>query len=265
MDLGDLGNYKKGAVVLEQLEKRLLAYAKANVIRPDESMIEETLVNAKRSFYEGVAGRKNSYFEFFYEQVRFIEKKWWVLQFLILFFLGWILQQERGAKEIQRILAVCASLFVIMAVPELWKNRSSHSVEIEEASYFSLRQIYAARMLAFAMTDSLLLGAFTAIVSMTTAVSVAEIVIHFFLPMTVTCCICFRTLCGRFAGTEYMACFFSLLWSAVWTLLILNKDIYLTVSVPAWMGILCMAVLYLTYTVRKVIGEYAHETEIFRL
>lgn len=248
---------------MERIEKKLRAYARENAVRPDESTIEATLMNAKRSFYEGMEEREISYFEFFYEQVRFIKKKWWLLQFLLLFFLGRILSQEQDMEKIQRILGVCASLFVIMVVPELWKNRSSHSMEIEGASYFSLRQIYAARMLAFTVVDSLLLGMFTVAVSMTTAVSIAEMVIHFFLPMTVTCCICFRTLCGRFAATEYMACFLSLLWSAVWILLILENDIYQAVSVPAWIGILGMALLYLTYVVRKIASEYVNEAEFF--
>mgnify|MGYP006990195710 CR=1 FL=1 len=49
----------------------------------------------------------------------------------------------------QRILGVVASLFIILIIPELWKNQTYQSMEIEATSYYSLRQIYAARMSLF--------------------------------------------------------------------------------------------------------------------
>lgn len=37
---------------------------------------------------------------------------------------------------IQRSLGVIASLFVILVIPEFWKNCSNKSMEIEAVSYF---------------------------------------------------------------------------------------------------------------------------------
>ena len=128
-------------------------------------------------------------------------------------------------------------------------------MEIEGAAYFSTRQIYAARMLTFAVVDGLLLGGFTAVLSLTVKVMIGEVLIQFFLPMTVTCCICFRTLCSRYFASEYTACFLSLLWTAIWIQVVLNDRIYQAVSVPVWCGICGIAVLYLTYTVKRVIRE----------
>lgn len=238
---------------MEAIEERLREYGRDNTIETDEAGMRETLINAKRHFYESAEREEVSYPEFFRVQIGYIRKRWWILQFFALVYTGCLLQGTNKADYVQRLLGVSASLFVIMIIPELWKNRSSHSLEIEEASRFTLRQIYAVRMLAFAIVDSVLLTIFAGIVTMTTSVSIEEMVIHFFLPMAVTCCICFYSLCSRYAVSEYIACFLSILWSAVWTLLILNDNVYKLISRPAWAAICIAVILYLTCLVKKAV------------
>ena len=239
---------------MKALDKRLRAYGRGSRPEPDESKIKDTVVSARKSFYEGAERAHVSYFDFIYDQTRYIRKRWWGLQFMLLLFTGWFAHWV-DSWDVQRLLGIAASLFVIMAIPELWKNRSSDSMEIEGAAYFSIRQIYAARMLTFAIVDGLLLGIFTAVLSLTVRVMTGEILIQFFLPMIVTCCICFRTLYSRFISSEYTACFLSLLWTAVWTQIVLNDNIYQAVSVPVWGGICGIAALYLTYIVKRVLRE----------
>ena len=239
---------------MKSIEEHLQEYARSNYIRPDESKMKETLQSAKQSFYKSAAQKEVSYLEFVFEQSRYIRKRWWMLQFLALFYTGWLLQETKEPSYMQRMLSVSASLFIIMMIPELWKNRSSNSVEIEGAACFSLRQIYAARLLVFIVVDSILLGVFAGVVTMTTPVSIKEMIFQFFLPMAVTCCICFRSLCSRYAASEYAACLLSMLWSYIWMLLIANEHVYLVISGPALIGICGVVVLYLTYLVKKVIN-----------
>lgn len=246
---------------MRALDKQLKAYGRSNTPKPDESKIKDTIVSARKSFYEGAEQACVSYFDFIYDQTCYIRKKWWGLQFMLLVFTGWC---AHGADNeiVQRLLGIAASLFVIMAIPELWKNRSSNSIEVEGAAYFSIRQIYAARMLSFAVVDGVLLGIFTIVLSLTARVVISEIIIQFFLPMIVTCCICFRTLCSRYIASEYAACFLSLLWIAIWIQVVLNGSIYQAVSAPAWGGICGIAALYLTYTVKRVLRECGNGLEV---
>lgn len=245
---------------MKALDKRLRAYGRSNRSEPNESKIKDTIVSARKSFYEGAEQVQVSYFDFLYDQTCYIHKRWWGLQFILLLFTGMFVH---GANSwaVQRMLGIAASLFVIMVMPEMWKNRSSDSVEIEGAAYFSIRQIYAARMLLFGVVDGLLLGVFTAVLSLTARVMIGEILIQFFLPMIVTCCICFRTLCSRYIASEYAACFLSLLWVVVWIQFVLNDRIYQAVSAPAWGGICGIAILYLTYTVKRVMRECGNGLE----
>lgn len=240
---------------MNQIEKALTAYKKEYFTRPDESKIKDTLVMAKESFYENAVRRETYYMEFMYQQIRFIRKRWWVLQFLSLLFAASAIQGMEDDKWVQRMLCVTATLFGVFLMPELWKNRSANAVEVEEAAYYSLRQIYAARLLTFAAVDGIFVSAFAGITVMTTSVSIWEIVIQFFLPMTVTCCICLRTLCSRHISSEYPACFLSLTGCFVWVQVILSDAVYGRISTPLWIAVCCAVLLYLTYMVRKVVRK----------
>lgn len=237
------------------VEEQLSEYGKSFSLRPDESKIEETILTAKSHFYERAVQRECYYSEFMYQQMCYIKKRWWILQFLALFLSGVLIHGTEDTLYIQRQLGISASLFVILVFPELWRNRSSNSLEIEEAAYFPLRQIYAARLFAFAAVDGIFLVLFAGILSLTQTVSIQEIAIHFFLPMAVTCCICFRSLCARSLASEYVAYALAFFWSAVWNLVVMNGNIYRRISIPVWIVICGMVFFYLTYTVRKMLRK----------
>ena len=182
---------------MEGLDKRLRAYGRSTIPKPDESKIKDTIVTARKIFYESAEKSAVSYFDFLYDQTRYVRKRWWGLQLLLLFLTGWFAQAVKDVQMIQPMLGISASLFVIMVIPEFWKNRSSKAMEVEGAAYFSIRQIYSARLLVFSMVDGLFLAFFTVALSMTGRVIIGEMIVHFFLPMIVTCCICFRCLYSR--------------------------------------------------------------------
>lgn len=76
-------------------------------------------------------------------------------------------------------MGVAAALFVILIIPELWKNRSCECMEIEAASYYSLKQVYAARMLLFGVTDVFLITLFLGTASAGLNIGLSELVVQF--------------------------------------------------------------------------------------
>lgn len=229
-----------------QLKKQLGA---KNKIKYKEEKLQETIRRSKIAFSENEATDYSSYAEFLYQQSKYIQKRWWVLQGLILLFLWILLQVTESNRYIQRGMGVAASLFAILILPELWKNRNSKALEIESVSFYSLRQIYSARILAFAFVDCLLLGLFALPVLMTGKLPAVELMIQFFLPFIVSCCICFRVLLSNRFGSEVFALFLCVLWCAVWLQIILNEKIYGWISLPAWFCITGVAIFYLGYCV----------------
>lgn len=231
-----------------QLKKQLGAKNKALYT---EEKLQETIWKAKTAFAENEAEDFISHAEFLYQQSKYIQKRWWILQGLILFLLWILLQVTESNSYMQRCMGVAASLFAILLLPELWKNRNVKALEIESVSFYSLRQIYSARILAFAFVDCLLLGTFALPILMSGKLLAEELMIQFFLPFIVSCCICFRVLCSNRFGSEIFALFLCVVWCTVWMQIVLNEKIYGLISLPVWFGMTGAAVLYLGYCVYR--------------
>lgn len=247
----------------EQLVEQSLCEYKGNqMILVEEEEIMETLSKAKEVFYESAKKHEVSGVEFIFGQMRYMKKWWWLCQGIILVILWKNLYSADNYAYAYRVMGVLAALFVILLVPELWKNRSSQSMEIEGTAYFSLRQVYAARMLLFAMADVLMLSIFCGVVSVTVQITVKELLFYFFIPFNVTCCICFRMLYSRWVNSEYLAIALSLLWSAVWGWMVLKEAVYSAVMIPVWWGILSASLLYLLFTVYQVLKKCENYWEV---
>lgn len=232
----------------EQIKRRLKETR--NVV-PDESRVQEAILKSKAAFYENEEGCLLSNAEFLYQQSRYIHKCWWGLQGGILLLLWLMLEVTESAFHIRRCMGIAAPLFAVLILPELWKNRGTNTVEIECTAYYSLRQIYAARIFLFALVDFLLLCVFSFTAILTGKMFAEEIVIQFFLPYIVTCCICFGTLYSRKISSETLALLLCIVWCAVWTQLVLNERVYEMISLPVWMTILVIAVLCLGYCIHR--------------
>ena len=217
----------------------------------DERRLQETIRRAKNVFYENEGREMLSRVEFLYQQSRYIHKRWWMLQGTLLFMLWLVLVLAESSFYIQRFMGIAASLFAVLLLPELWKNRSSGALEIESAAYYSLRQIYSARMFLFALVDLFFLSVFSLAVVWIGKIPVEEMIIHFFLPFIVSCCICFHILYSSRRGSESLAMILCMIWCMVWTQLILSEKIYAAISLPVWFLMTAASVLYLGYCIHR--------------
>ena len=170
------------------------------------------------------------------------------MQGLLLAFVCFLLCYMETDYLIRRSLGLAGPLFVILILPELWKNRNFDAMEVECTTFYTLRSIYAARLTIFAVVDLLLLSAFFATASVVARISLWEILIQFVLPFNVTCCICFRTLYAKRIRSEALAMLLCILWTGVWAMLIMNNAVYSVISVPMWIVALAASALGMCYT-----------------
>ena len=193
-----------------------------------------------------------SYFEFLYEQSKFIKKRWWLLQGAVLLFLWiWLGRCTTDLKDTMRLLGIFATLFVILIVPEIWKNRRNGAIEIEQASYYTLRQICAARTLMFAAADFVIVMIFLVAAYSATSIALSDLIINFLLPVNFSCCICFRLLYSRWEKSEYVAVLLCLVWGLVWTMIVANDVIYQKIATPICGAMLILTFSYLIFCVKK--------------
>lgn len=211
--------------------------------------LQKAIRRSRQAFCESEKQDVLSRREFLFQQSRYIKKKWWLLQGAILAALWLLLGMTGSGCYMQRYMGIASSLFGTLVLPELWKNRGAGAMEIEGAAYFSLRQIYAARIFLFALVDFALLCAFSLGALLGGVAGAEEILVQFFLPYVVTCCICFTTLYSRRIDSEAFALFLCIGWIFVWLMILSNEKIYSAVSLPAWLAMLAAASFYLGYCV----------------
>lgn len=257
-----LKEYKRGGFAGEKgkQEKAWKNASEKEMVR--EAHIEKVIRLSQQVFYEAEEKRELSYFEFLWEQAAYIRKYWWILQFLLLGSF-WMLLHVTGVRMVtQRNLGILASLFVMIAMPELWKNQNCGAMEIEGAAYYSLRQIYSARLCLFAMVDVLLLSLFCGALSVSGRMTLGEMLVQFFLPLNVNCCICCRILCSGRMHSEYAAVAVSVLWSAVWFFFIWSDAVFERISAPVWAVSVTCSMVYLVFCVRKLLKSQVNYWEV---
>ena len=217
----------------------------------EESKIQETIDASRKAFLAGESDRTVSHLEFLYQQCRYIKKRWWLMQGLLLACVCLLLVCSDTDVLARRVLGLTGPLFIILIYPEIWKNRSFGTVEVECTTLYTLRAIYAARLTLFAGVDVALLSLFYGVASALTRLTLWEMLTQFLLPFNVTCCICFGTLYSKRVCSQTLSLFLCILWAAGWSLFVLNDTVFRAISVPAWAALLAASVLFLGYTLYR--------------
>ena len=228
----------------------------------DERKIQETIAASKAAFLAGEAERTVSHLEFLYLQSRYIQKRWWLLQGLLLTLACALLCGGETASELRRVLGLTGPLFVILILPELWKNRSFEALEVECTTFYTLRSIYAARLTLFAGVDTVLLSVFFAGSSILARITLWEMLVQFLLPFNVTCCICFGTLYARHIRSETLSLLLCVLWAGIWSLLVMNDAVYCAIARPVWAVLLAASFFGMGYTLLRGQKQWQNKMEV---
>lgn len=238
------------------LEEKLKNYKETVIIVPNEQNIKETIKKSIDVFCSVEQERLLNYWEFLWAQSRLIRKRWWLFQLILLSVLGAALPSLQGGYYTQRYMGVAASLFIILIIPEFWKSQTYQSMEIESVSYYSLRQIYSARMLLFGIVDIVLITFFCWLSFAALNVTLSQILVQFIFPMVVTACICFGMLCNKHPFSETVAVMMCTVWSGIWLLVVLNERIYTAITYPLWLTFLVIALLFAAFTIYRTLYCY---------
>ena len=150
---------------------------------------------------------------------------------------------------IARSLGLTASLFVILLIPELAKNRTYQCMEIESTTHYTLRHIYAARMFLTGLVDITILTAFCGAVSHTLSLSFVTLLTQFLFPLTVTACLCFAALSNARSNSSLAAIGVCLFWSGLWALLLFNDRLYEAIATPVWLALFGLSMVFLAFTI----------------
>ncbi len=235
------------------LEDKIKSYKRQMEIAAREDRIVDTIKRSREAFFEREQARMLTYWEFLWAQARAVRKRWWAFQAILLVAAGFIIPNMDHEAFVQRSMGVVGVLFVVLVIPELWRNRTNQCMEIEAASYYSLRQIYAARVLLFGIVDVFLLTVFCVGLHGRMQLAFMDLLIQLLFPMTVTACICFGLLCNKYAVNEITSILLCVVWSVIWWMITLSEEIYTAAVTPMWIGLFVAAVLFLAAVIYKAL------------
>lgn len=236
-----------------ELERMLKEVKDQVAMSTREEKIIETIQKSKEAFILAEQEQHIGYLEFVINQLYLIRKRWWLFQALLLGVAAITLPYMQDKVHMVRVLGVIGVLFVVLIIPEFWKNRNYGCMQVEGTCFYSLRQIYAARMLWIGVVDMFLLTCFCLVVRGNLLLATSEVLIQFLFPTLIASCICFGTLCGSRLLNEATAISFCLLWSGLWSVVILNETIYSAITLPVWTILFILSLVYLIAVIYRTI------------
>lgn len=216
--------------------------------RPREEKILETIQVSREALEAGQWEKPMDIREFVYQQSLYIRKRWWLFQALLLAALWWLLKNGVNDAQLRQCMGVAAPLFVVLAIPELWRNRTANAMDIECATYFTLRQVYAARLSLFSGVDLVLLTVFLTLGAWESRFTVWEGLVQFVLPFNVASCICLKCLYSASGTTEAFSMAMCLTFGGIWAVLVSNERLYDRITLPVWAAMLTGSFLFLGYS-----------------
>ena len=131
--------------------------ARVSLPEPDfparEEKIQQTIRAAEQSLLDAQAREPMGMGEFFVSQVRYVRKRWWLLQTLLLAALYWYVVNQTQAIFVRQALGTGGTILIVLAIPELWKNLGWGAMDVEFTSMYTIRQVYCVRLILFSGVD----------------------------------------------------------------------------------------------------------------
>ena len=246
------------------IEEQLKKYKETQKIIPNEQHLKETVRKSMEAYCSAEQEKQLTHWEFLWTELRLIRKRWWLLQTLLLCITAMLLPYALNNLYLVRMLGLIGVLFIVLIIPEFWKNKTCDCMQVEAACLYSLRQIYAARMFLFGIVDVFLISLFCVWIKKSINFVLPEILIHFLFPAVVAACICFGTLCSKRPVSEGTSIIFCLLWCAIWWTVISNEKIYSFITFPIWCILFGTAIVFLAGAIYKTIYDCNKYWEGFR-
>lgn len=243
------------------LNNRLMELKEIPVLAPQEECIRLAIDACKETYFRKEQDHLLTYWEFLWGQLQYTRKRWWALQAGLLILAFQAIPNMDDYQYKMRSVGVIGCLFVVLMIPELWRNRETDSTQIEASCLYSLQQVYAARITLFGIADVALLTIFCFTLGHM-GFSLIEVLSQFLLPVTVTACICFSLLCGKSNVSETISLVACLIFGGAWWLILMNDGIYTRIVPSVWAALFAMALMFLTLTVRKTIRTTNQQWEV---
>lgn len=243
------------------LDELLNTDSQHTTIPPREEHVQATVAAARAGFVRAESEMPMATHTFLRIQLALIQKRWWLAQALLLVLVALALPGLAEIALMARGLGVTAALFVILVIPEFARNSSANAMEIEGTTHYTLRHIYAARLVLFGGVDLVILTGFCGALTLALQLSLATLVTQFLLPLVTTACLCFAVLSSPRAAQGTVAICACLFWSGVWWLIVASDGLYSQIALPLWFVLFALSLLALAIFARRYLKHATEQWE----
>ena len=179
------------------MDARIKKHVKETVIPPyNQESLERTICAAKKIQMHPERYLINEY-QFFVDQLRFIQKKTWLLKIfctVAFFILIKTFGKETTAGWSWSIVAIMGPLFCLINANELFGVCQQGITELQMTTHFTSPKIMIARLIAFGMFDILFLGAASVHVSHAYDSAFLQVLLYGAVPYNLMCFGCMEIL-----------------------------------------------------------------------
>ena len=233
----------------------------------DEKKMLQTIDVAKKEYRRQMLLQPMNSLEFLFQQMLSLSKKYWLTQLIVFFAaafsLGFMNLYEGIGENKISYCSIFAPLLIIFSIPELWKNISTNTYEVENTTYFDLRKVYLSRLVLVGMLDLILLSLLTVITVQTGGFSPYEAVIYFFVPFNFNCGICFSLLWSkRKICSELLAVGSCISGAFFWYLLVKNYHVYELLQIKTWYVLLIVSLGYIIFAGKRIVESGRYYLEV---
>ena len=222
---------------------------------PAKNAIDNTVFKATELMIEKEQVSRINFAEFLIFQMKIMKKRWWILQGALLLFACQWLYISGDANYIYRGLSILATLFIILIIPELWGNMKYKSMEIEDASLFNLRNVYAAKLRAFGIVDTIFLTFFCAAVTQLQYFLLVDVLKQFVFPVMIAATICMMVFSCSNPFSELTTVVMCIVANLIWVTIVLNESIYYRITSWIWICLFAVSILLIIYSVYKALNK----------
>lgn len=219
--------------------------------RPAQPHLEQTIRRSREAYRNHMLHTPVSSFEFLIGQILTVRSRYWIMQLILLMVVVVsliLMQQNRFKINSYEYFAIMAPLTVICSIPELWRNLSSGSYEVENTTFYDLRKVYFARLVLVGMMDLILLTVLVIGVSNISNGSVYDSILYFFVPFNLNCSVCFFLLCSpKRLHSQSVAIGCCGMIGIGWYTMMNQLRLYEWIQKKVWIGLLAGSFLFLSY------------------
>lgn len=162
----------------------------------DRQRMKETIEGAAFIVRQAQESRGISFRQFYFIQLRFISKKVWGLQLLIVLGIGMLvhnaLQAGRWSGDVQLLMlaSIAAPLLALVGVQTMTRSLSCKMLEIELSTKYSLEKLTMVRMSLLGMADIVCLVLLAAFFSVELQQEISFMLLYLLVPFNLTCLGC---------------------------------------------------------------------------